>query len=79
VQIDSVGLTTGLPYVYRSSPAHIKFSLTMEPEEALQSVVWQKEDGESRYEWQASGTVVGQYRNSFYYNSFIIIKVYHLN
>jgi hypothetical protein len=37
----------------------------MEPEEALQSVVWQKDDGKSRYEWQASGTVVGQYRNSF--------------
>ena len=65
MQIDSVGLTNGLPYVYRSSPAHINFSLTMEPEEALQSVVWQKDDGKSRYEWQASGTVVGQYRNSF--------------
>ena len=65
MQIDSVGLTNGLPYVSRHSPAHINFNLTMEPEEALQSVVWQKDDGKSRYEWQASVTVIGQYRNSF--------------
>jgi hypothetical protein len=29
----------------------------MEPDEALQSVVWQTNDGKSHYEWQASGTV----------------------
>jgi hypothetical protein len=59
MQIDSVGLESGLPFVYRLSPAHIKFDLTMEPEEELQSVVWQRDDGKSRYEWQASGTVIG--------------------
>jgi hypothetical protein len=32
----------------------------MEPEETLQSVVWQMDDGKSRYEWQANGTVSGQ-------------------
>jgi len=65
VQINSVGLKTGEPYVRRNFPAHINFSLTREPEEALQSVVWQKDDGKSLYEWQASGTVTGQYRNCF--------------
>jgi len=46
--------------VNRRLPAHINFSLTMEPDEALQSVVWQTNDGKSHYEWQASGTVNGQ-------------------
>jgi hypothetical protein len=37
----------------------------MQPEEILQSVVWQKDDGKSFYEWQANGTVIGQYRICF--------------
>jgi len=58
VQIDSVGLKNGLPYVRRLSLAHVEFNLTMEPEETLQSVVWQMEDRNGRYEWQANGTVI---------------------
>jgi len=65
VQIDSVGLKTGLPYVGRLSLAHITFNLTLDTEETLQSVVWQKEDANGRYEWLASGTVIGQYRICF--------------
>jgi hypothetical protein len=59
VQIDSVGLDGGLTFVYQNFPAHIKFNLTMTPEEELQSVVWLKDDGQSHYEWQARGTVCG--------------------
>jgi len=36
----------------------------MEPEEALQSVVW-RDDGKSLYEWQASGGRTGQCRYCF--------------
>lgn len=57
VQIDSVGMDSGLPYVHRLFPAHIKFHLTMEPAETLQSVVWQREDERGRYEWEANGSV----------------------
>lgn len=60
MQIDSVGLATGMPYAKRQLPAHIKYNLTMEPEEALQSVVWQTDDGKSRYVWQTGGTAFGQ-------------------
>jgi hypothetical protein len=59
VQIHSVGLNSGLPFVRRNFLAHIQFNLTMNPEEELRSVVWQKDDGKSRYEWQATGTVSG--------------------
>ena len=65
MQIDSVELKTGLPYVNRCPPGHDKITLTVLNEEGLQSLVWQKGDGRSRYEWQANGTVNGQYRNSF--------------
>jgi hypothetical protein len=54
-----------MAYANGRQSAHIKFNLTLEPEEELQSVVWQKDDGRSRYEWQANGTVIGQYRNCF--------------
>jgi hypothetical protein len=60
VQIDSVGLESGLPYVSRLSPAHIKFNLTMQPEEELETVVWQRNDGKGSYEWRANGITKGQ-------------------
>jgi hypothetical protein len=37
----------------------------MEPEEALQSVVWVTADEKSRYEWSVAGNAIGQYRNCF--------------
>ena len=66
MKIDSIGLETGLLYVRKQMPAHIRFKLTIEPEEELHSVVWQKDDdGKSCYEWKANESVTGQYRICF--------------
>ena len=59
MQIKSVGLKSGLPYAKGRLPAEITYSLAMEGE-TLQNVVWLKDDGISRYEWQTNGTVDGQ-------------------
>ena len=60
MQIKSVGLKSGLPYVKGRLPAQITYSLAMEEGETLQTVVWLMDDGRGSYEWQQNGSVNGQ-------------------
>ena len=59
MQIKSVGLKSGLPYVKGRLPAQITYSLAMEEGETLQTVVWLLDDGIGSYVWQPRGSVRG--------------------
>ncbi|XP_069690968.1 uncharacterized protein [Periplaneta americana] len=56
VQINSIGLDSGLPYVGNREAALIKFNVTLEDDEILQSVSWDVNDGAGHYEWTRNGT-----------------------